>query len=724
MQFDIVTIGDFRFPGGTSTSIASETAILAKAGYKIGLISTAGSVLKYPHPINPEIRAVLDKGYAGLIPQGQYAEARLCLLHHPQVFQQWPLQPWNIKADKTLLITHHPLLDGEEAPFYDWTKTDIVVQDMFGDVSWAPVGPKVRAQFTRVANPPPLHPQDWTNVLEIDDWRLPRDGFMGARPVVGRHSRPDPLKWPEDRETFLQAYPPDRQFDVKLMGFGPELSDVIGHTPENWVTLPFNAMPPKDFLASLDFFVYFHHPRWVEAYGRSILEAMATGAVTILPPHFEPLFGRGAIYAEAKDVAETLKSLHTDPQKYVAQSARGVAVAKEIAGPDVLINRVSQLIGPPAKSKKLAKPATVRRPKIMFFTSNGVGMGHLTRSLAVARRLPDSVEPVFLTLSKAFGLVQREGIHAEYLPFHKATGTHNEEWNIHLGQEIREALAFHKPTTFVFDGNVPYGGMLQAFAEFPAIWKVWMRRGMWSPGSGEDIIPREAAFQAVIEPRDIADKWDKGVTQKFTSKTYPVAPIRYLRSSEMLSREAARKEIGLPETGLAVLMQLGSGNNYDMSRIRSHILARLLAEPNLHIVSADWLIGERTADLPDKIIRLQEYPLSRLFNAFDFSIGAAGYNSFHEVINAGLPTLFVPNQSPEQDEQIVRARYATLKGLARVAPSSDLHQANAGLADLLDTDIRTKIRDTCLDFTHTNGASEAARYLAELSLTRRQIDEF
>ena len=724
MQFDIVTIGDFRFPGGTSTSIASETAILAKAGYKMGLISTAGSVLNYPHPINPEIRAVLDNGHAALLPHGQYAEARLCLLHHPQVFQQWPQQAWNVKADETRLIVHHPLLDGDGNPFYNWSKINTVVQDMFDDVSWAPVGPKVREQFLRVDNPPPLHPQDWTNVLDIADWKLPRDGYMGARPVVGRHSRPDPLKWPEDRNSFLQAYPADKQLDVKLMGYGPELEGVVGKKPANWVTLPFGAMPPKAFLASIDYFVYYHHPRWVEAYGRSILEAMATGAVVVLPPHFEPLFGRGAIYADLQDVADTLKSLHADPARYLAQSARGVAVARVIAGPEVLINRVRQLIGPPAKEKRESKPATVRLPKIMFFTSNGVGMGHLTRSLAVARRLPNSVEPVFLTLSKAFGLVQREGIYAEYLPFHKATGTHPEEWNIHLAREVREALALHKPDAFVFDGNVPYSGMLHALAEYPAIWKVWMRRGMWAPGSGEDTIMREASFNAVIEPADIADHWDRGITQNFQSKTYKVAPIRYLKNHEMLSRADARKEIGLPQTGLAVLVQLGSGNNYDMSRIRNHILQRLLSEPDLHIVNADWLIGEGSADLPESVIRLQEYPLSRLFNAFDFSVGAVGYNSFHEVINAGLPTLFVPNQSPEQDEQIVRARYAKLKGMARVAPSTDLHQANFELADMLNSNTRKEIREACLKSASKNGADEAARYLAEMSFSRRQREDF
>ena len=720
MQFDIVTIGDFRFPGGTSTAIAAETAILAKAGYRVGLLPTAGGVLQYPHPFHPEIRAVLDRGEAVLVPPSQPVEAKLCLLHHPQVFEHWPEQPWQVAAEKTLLVTHHPLLDGDEKPFYDWQKIDSIVQSQFGDVVWAPVGPKVRAQFARVSADLPLHFEDWSNVLDPADWAVPRAGFMGAQPVIGRHSRPDPLKWPADRGTFLQAYPDDPYVKVRLMGFGPELGETIGKLPQNWEILPFNAQPVREFLASLDYFVYYHHPKWVEAYGRSIIEAMATGVVTVLPKHFEPLFGDGAVYAEESAVADTIKALHANPTRYFAQSARGVAVAAEIAGPKVLLDRVRRLIGAPEK-RDAKPPPTIRRPKIMFFTSNGVGMGHLTRSLAVARRLPKSVEPVFLTLSKAFGLVQREGIHAEYLPFHKATQTHFEEWNLHLEQELKAAIAFHQPEAFVFDGNMPYGGLQRALAGFPALWTVWMRRGMWAPNSGEDAIARENTFHAVIEPDDLAAAWDRGLTNQHRRLTYPVAPIRYLTDGEVLSRAEARKEIGLPDTGLAVLFQLGSGNNYDMSQIREHILKRLLAEPDLHIVNADWLIGDQSAEMPARVIRLKEYPLARLFAAFDFAVGAVGYNAFHEVIAAGLPTLFVPNQSPEQDEQIMRARFAALKGMARVAPSTDFYAANAGLSDLLNKAKRDEIRQACLEAPSENGAAEAARYLAEMCQTRRQI---
>jgi len=722
MQFDVIAVGDFRFPGGTSSALASEVSILANAGYRVALMAMEGNVLRYPHPMHPSLRKLVDEGRAWLVPPQMPIEASLCLLHHPQVFERWPHSPPCIKAEQTLMIVHHPLMDSAGEAYYDWVKIDAVARGLFGDVRWAPVGPKVRAQFSKANGAPKLHDSDWLNVLDCDAGALPRQGFMGARPQIGRHSRRDPAKWPADRASFLAAYPDDPNIDVHLMGFGAALEPIAGKLPKNWQVLPFGAMDPREFLARIDYFVYYHHPRWVEAYGRSILEAMASGAVPVLAPHFRPLFGDGAVYTAAENLRETVLDMHASPARYLAQARRGVDMARQIGDKAVLVDRVKRLIGAPSKKKAIVS-IRARRPKVMFFTSNGVGMGHLTRALSVARRLPEQVDAVMLTLSKAFGLAQRDGIHAEYIPYHKSIDMPFEEWNIHLEREVKEALAFHQPDVFVFDGNVPYGGLVAALDAHPGLWKVWMRRGFWAPGMGVDTIGRETHFDAVIEPQDVAQAWDRGATTTHRRKTMPVPPIRYLRSAETQSRAEARAELGIPDDSLAVLVQLGAGNNFDMSHIRNHILGRLLATPGITVVLADWLIAAQTKNLPDAVIRVQEFPLSARFAAFDFSVSAVGYNSYHEVLAAGLPTLFIPNESGEQDEQHLRARYAAVHGMGFAASSTDIYAADAALTALLDADQRADIRAACASLNPENGAYAAARYVADLAMMRRQIKQ-
>ena len=128
------------------------------------------------------------------------------------------MRPWRIRADATLLVVHHPPLDAMGAPAYDWRSVGRIVAEGFGPHLWAPVGPKVRAQFARLEDPPALTVEDWLNTIDAAEWALPRDGYLGARPVVGRHSRPDPQKWPDDRASFLRAYPDDPGIVVRLMG--------------------------------------------------------------------------------------------------------------------------------------------------------------------------------------------------------------------------------------------------------------------------------------------------------------------------------------------------------------------------------------------------------------------------------------------------------------------------------------------------------------------------
>ena len=97
----------------------------------------------------------------------------------------------------------------------------------------------------------------------------------------------------------MAAYPDRRNLTIKALGGSPpEIQPWLGG---NWQLLPFSD-DASDFLSALDFYVYFHSRRWVEAFGVSIAEAMASGVVTVLDPSYESLFEDGAVYTEASGV--------------------------------------------------------------------------------------------------------------------------------------------------------------------------------------------------------------------------------------------------------------------------------------------------------------------------------------------------------------------------------------------------------------------------------------
>lgn len=508
---------------------------------------------------------------------------------------------------------------------------------------------------------------------------------------------------------------------MRLLGYDTTLDTVAAPRPAGWQVLPFGTMPVPRFLTSIDYFSYYHGGAWIEAFGRAPLEAMAAGLPCLLPPSFAALFEEGALYGPPEAVADRVRSLHADPAGYARQSARAVAVVRDRYGPDRAVARVAARIGPPRASAPRHAAARAEA-RVLYITSNGIGMGHLTRCLASARRLPAGVRPVVLTMSKAFGVVRDQGIAAGYLPYFRSVGLPEAGWDDSLEAEIDEALRFWRPNVTVFDGNVPYPGMLAAFARHPEVWTVWQRRGLWRRGSGEGALANEGCFDAVIEPGELAAVFDDGPTAAFRDRALVVPPVMFLRADEALAHGAARAAVGLDPARPAVLLQLGSGNNFDIRGPLDRALATLRALPadrRPQIVNADWLISQAVTELPADVVRLSAYPFARYLAAFDWAIALAGYNTFHENLAAGLPTLFLSNENPEHDLQSVRAAYGAMRGLCRAARPDDPHALHAAIAELSDPAARRMIAAACARLPGTNGADEVARYLGQLAAMRK-----
>lgn len=717
-HFDIIVVADLRFPGGTSTAIAAEIEAQARAGYRTGLVAFKAPVLRYPHPIHPLIRACLDAGWCELLDPETPVAAGLVLLHHPMILQHLPTRRLRIDADAVRLIVHQPPFDAAGKPFYNWGRIDRHAAALIGErVMWCPVGPVVRDQLESLVEPPLLAAEDWHNVLDPDAWATSRTGPNGAVPVIGRHSRPDPLKWPATRAETLLVYPDAADLTVRALGVDRALTDLLAPVPLNWQLLPFTATGVAEFLRSLDVYVYFHHPLWVEAFGRGVLEAMASGLPTVLPATFRALFGDGALYAEPAAAAGLARTLHAVPGRWSEQGEAAVATVRERFSFQRHVARVAELIGAPAARPTRRPP---RRPRtVLFMTTNGIGLGHVSRALAIARRCPPEIEPVFVTLSQGAKLIEAAGFQTEYLPFHAYLGAEVNRWNEHLGRQLAEMTAFYDPSVFVFDGNTPYSGLLQALRRAPTAWALWVRRGFWRAGAGDAALGREGAFDCVIEPTDLADLLDLGPTAKSRSRTRRVAPIQLVDAGDLLDRAAARRELDLPPDHDCVLFQLGAANNFDFAALQQRCLDLLLARPRTTVVFLESPISLAAAELPPEVRALRLFPASRYLNAFDFVVSASGYNSYHELLLSGTPALFVPNEHPQTDDQLARARHAERMGFGLLQRTRELYGLTRQLETMLEPEERAAMRRRMARLDRSNGAVEAAGIIAEAAFTMR-----
>ncbi|AYY15222.1 UDP-N-acetylglucosamine--LPS N-acetylglucosamine transferase [Actinobacteria bacterium YIM 96077] len=338
-------------------------------------------------------------------------------------------------------------------------------------------------------------------------------------------------------------------------------------------------------------------------------------------------------------------------------------------------------------------------------------MGHLTRLLAYATRAEREIEPHFLSLSQAVPVVATYGYPFEYLPSMDATGLAPRRWHAYFAESVSQTVERIQPGVVVFDGTWPYEGIPLVREAFPYVRWVWSRRGMWKPGIGDDRLGKADWFDLVVQPGDLAAELDRGATAKAAAQR--IGPVTLLDRDDLDGRDAARAALGLAGDVPMALVSLGAGNINDTSGDVGASIAALRAL-GVEVCVTRAEIAMQGGEHPDVHV-VRTYPLSRYFRAFDVAISAAGYNSFHELLRFGVPSLFVPNQSTALDDQASRTRFAAGHGFAHQLASISVDGAKPLIADLLEHGSRMVER--VRDIDPGNGAGEAAEHIAELAET-------
>ena len=338
---------------------------------------------------------------------------------------------------------------------------------------------------------------------------------------------------------------------------------------------------------------------------------------------------------------------------------------------------------------------------VVMFPTNGVGFGHFTRMLALAKRMKkqdSSLEIIFFTTMPTLHLLKPYGIPAHHISGAKYfKGVDSNEWNTLLEEELTLCFEIHKPSMFIFDGAFPYRGMLRAIQGRSKLRKIWMRRGMFRKGAK---IPVDSIqhFDSIIRPGDGIDESDEEINHGLEILRCP--PIIMLDQSELLSREKARYRLGIPLGCQAIYVQLGAGQINDISSEIRMTIEELLKNEDIYIILGESMIGSRIdIELPNVHI-IRDYPNSQYFNGFDGVIQAGGYNSFHETRAFGLPALFYPNMETGMDDQLARCLVAEEEGWGYVVQNRTKQQIQEGIEKLLNHTSKPEPRE------YVNGADK------------------
>ena len=349
-HFDVLMISHFGLPGGTTGSNAQEIEAQARAGLRTGLLHHPIHDWGRAKPLSSKIMELVDGDRVQFVHWSDRITCDLLLIRHPKVCDHPVDDLPDITAGHTALIINQPPCryygaDGAGEKIWDVNRVYEALMERFGAHSWYPIGPAVRdalvAHHSAELPGMPLASTDWVNIIDVEEWRREGRRTPDGKVRIGRHSRDHVSKWPETRELLEAAYPRGAGHEFRVLGGAGSPERLLGGLPDSWRVHRFDSVPVREFLHELDVYVYFTATDYVEAFGRSPLEAMAVGLPTILPSQFKTLFGDAGIYTEPSGVRAELDLLVTDQERYARQVDRAREVVRDRFSYDAHLRRLA-----------------------------------------------------------------------------------------------------------------------------------------------------------------------------------------------------------------------------------------------------------------------------------------------------------------------------------------------------------------------------------------------
>ena len=344
----------------------------------------------------------------------------------------------------------------------------------------------------------------------------------------------------------------------------------------------------------------------------------------------------------------------------------------------------------------------------------GVGLGHAKRCSIIAAELKAPRRAVFAAFPSCLELLNRAGFDAMPLI---GRSPHRGAIENDLVSHARLRSLTRGARGLVFDGGYVFDSVVQTVAE-RQLRAVWVRRGLWQDNQNNEVArDRQKVFDRIVVPAEAFDELNAPARAacRVVEVGPIVQPIRHDPAARDRLRAAVGVQVGRPAEQLVVTM-LGGGVAADRRAHTTAIAAHLAGRTGLlHLIVvwptsvADpaWFAFENT-----RVV--QTHHAGALVSAADLFISAAGYNSFHEALYGGIPTIFVPQMAPFMDDQRARAISAAERGVALLTEPWEILRLTQLIDECLEgrqTELRSALDR--LNLPEPGGAA-AARAIEEV----------
>ena len=315
----IAYIIDPRFPGGASSTVASELAVTTKLG-RVSVHAISSKMFK-GRDVAPQLGVALNDLRLELIWDAGSISADIVIWHNPTFLKFQHAVKTKIVATHLIVVTHENFLRPGQIEGFDVNKCldQIDRASLALKKSIAPISPYNRATvldwFARnpMSRKWALLKDDWFNICEFPNVA------PTARPADrrGRHSRPGFEKFPGLADMDA-CFPKHARCNV-ILGADTFLNE--GLRRPHWRMTPFRGMEVSQFFDMIDFMVYFTSPTWRESFGRVLAEAVAAGKVVISDQNTASVFNGAIVPGAPADVDQIISNFIAKPARYRAHVA-------------------------------------------------------------------------------------------------------------------------------------------------------------------------------------------------------------------------------------------------------------------------------------------------------------------------------------------------------------------------------------------------------------------